>query len=50
MLAVLGVFFPLAALLGLLGLAYVATPDVPRITGTVALILTIAALGVAILH
>ncbi|MFC9752999.1 hypothetical protein [Streptomyces sp. NPDC056921] len=43
-------FFPLAALLGLLGLAYVATPDVPRITGTVALILTLAALGAAILH
>ncbi|MFD7066090.1 hypothetical protein ACFV97_02515 [Streptomyces sp. NPDC059913] len=48
--AVLGVLFPLAALTGLLGLAYVATPDVPRITGTVALIVTLAALGLAILH
>lgn len=46
----LGLFFACAALLSLLGLAAVAAPDVPRITGTVALILTLAALGVAILH
>lgn len=46
----LGVFFACAALLALLGLAYVAAPDVPRIAGTVALILTLAALGAAILH
>lgn len=46
----LGLLFPLAAITGLLGLAYLATPDVPRITGTVALVLTIAALGLAILH
>lgn len=45
-----GVLFPLAALLGLLGLAYVALDAVPRITGTVALIVTLAAFGLAILH
>jgi hypothetical protein len=45
-----GVLFPLAALLGLLGLAYVALDDVPRTLGTVALILTLAALCAAILN
>ncbi|MFJ6645786.1 hypothetical protein ACIQPS_09005 [Streptomyces sp. NPDC091290] len=41
------VFFAGAALLALFGLCAVALHDVPRITGTVALILTLAALGVA---
>ncbi|MGW7196007.1 hypothetical protein [Streptomyces chryseus] len=44
------VFFAAAALLALAGLCAVALSDVPPITGTVALILTLAALGVAILH
>ena len=39
--------FPLAALGALAGLCALALHDVPRITGTVALILTLAALGVA---
>ncbi|WP_328314132.1 hypothetical protein OG432_30325 [Streptomyces sp. NBC_00442] len=43
-------FFALAALLALAGLSAVAPHDVPRITGTVAFILTLATLGVAILH
>lgn len=47
---ILAVFFGLSALLGFLGLCAVALHDVPRITGTVALILTLAALGVAVLH
>jgi hypothetical protein len=50
MLALGALLFPLAALTGLLGLAYVALTDVPRITGTVALIVTLAALGLAILQ
>lgn len=45
-----GALFPLAALLALLGLAYVALDAVPPTLGTVALVLTIAALGLAILH
>lgn len=45
-----GVLFPLAALLGLLGLAYVALDAVPPILGTVAFVLTLAAFGLAILH
>lgn len=43
-------FFASAALLALLCLCALALPDIPRITGTVALVLTIAALGLAILH
>ncbi|MET9517019.1 hypothetical protein [Streptomyces sp. NPDC002994] len=46
----LAAFFVGSMLLALLGLAAVALSDVPRITGTVALIVTLAALGVAILH
>jgi hypothetical protein len=45
-----GWFFLLAALGALLGLCALALHDVPPIAGTVALILTLAALGVAILH
>ncbi|MFD3310082.1 hypothetical protein [Streptomyces sp. NPDC058694] len=41
------VLFPLAALLGFCGLCAVALHDVPRIAGTVAFILTLAALAVA---
>ena len=47
---ILVVFFAGSALLALLGLCAVALHDVPRITGTVALILTIAALGAATLR
>ncbi|MFJ9217869.1 hypothetical protein ACIRJL_17155 [Streptomyces sp. NPDC102383] len=43
-------FFVLAALLGLLGLVVVDVRTVPPITGTCALILTLAALGVALLR
>ncbi|MFD8667063.1 hypothetical protein ACFV1U_16920 [Streptomyces microflavus] len=43
-------FFVGSTVLGLAGLAYVCLRDVPRIAGTVALVLTIAALGLAILH
>jgi hypothetical protein len=43
-------FFPVAALGSAIGLCAVALSDVPRITGTVALIVTLAALGLAILH
>lgn len=46
----LGVFFAVAALGALLGLAYLAAPDVPRIAGSVAFIVTLAALAVAILR
>ena len=42
--------FPVAALVALTGLALVAPRDVPRITGTVALIVTLAALAVAALR
>lgn len=44
------VFFVLAALVGLLGLAVVDVRTVPPVSGTCALILTLAALGLAILH
>ncbi|WP_326730252.1 hypothetical protein [Streptomyces phaeochromogenes] len=44
------VLFPLAALLGFCGLCAVALRDVPKIAGTVALILTLAALAVAVLR
>jgi hypothetical protein len=37
-------------LLGFAGLAWVCLRDVPRITGSCALIVTLAALGVAILR
>jgi hypothetical protein len=47
---ILGLFFGLLALLALFGLCAVALHDVPRISGTVALIITMAALGVAILR
>lgn len=43
-------FFVGSTVLSLVGLAYVCLDDLPRITGTVALVLTIAALGLAILH
>lgn len=42
--------FAAAALLALFGLCAIALHDVPRISGTVALIVTLAALGVAILR
>ncbi|MEU2993512.1 hypothetical protein ABZ772_24830 [Streptomyces griseoincarnatus] len=42
--------FPVVALLALAGLCALALPDVPRITGTCALILTLAALAVAIVR
>ncbi|MEV6790888.1 hypothetical protein AB0M87_02580 [Streptomyces sp. NPDC051320] len=45
-----GLLFPLAALTALLGLCAAALPDVPRITGTVAFIVTLAAFGLAILR
>ncbi|MGW0596126.1 hypothetical protein ACWD11_03160 [Streptomyces sp. NPDC002776] len=47
---VLTVCFGLSALLALFGLCAVALHDVPRITGTVAFIVTLAALGVAIVR
>ncbi|WP_420034685.1 hypothetical protein ACN2WE_21395 [Streptomyces sp. cg28] len=46
----LAIFYPIAVLVSVLGLCAVALRDVPRITGTVALTLTLAALGVAILR
>ncbi|MFD7990752.1 hypothetical protein [Streptomyces mexicanus] len=48
--AFLAAFFAGSALAALYGLCAVALHDVPRITGTVALILTLATLGVAVLH
>ncbi|MFZ4264487.1 hypothetical protein [Streptomyces arboris] len=48
--ALFGPLCALAAVLALLGLALVAADAVPPVTGTVALVLTIAALGLAILH
>ncbi|MFF9124375.1 hypothetical protein ACF09J_13875 [Streptomyces sp. NPDC014889] len=51
MLAVLlAVFFAAAAVAGFAGLALLDARTVPPITGTCALILTIAALAVAVLH
>ncbi|MFI2431970.1 hypothetical protein [Streptomyces sp. NPDC018693] len=47
---ILAVLFPLAALAALLGLALVDTRTVPPISGTCALILTLAALTVAVLR
>ena len=46
----LGVFFALAAVAALVGLALVDIRTVPPITGTCAFILTLAALGVAVLR
>ncbi|WP_172384783.1 hypothetical protein [Streptomyces sp. MNP-20] len=46
----LAALFPAAVLVAFFGLCAVALRDVPRITGTVALIVTLAALGVAILR
>lgn len=43
-------FFALAALSGLLGLALVDRRTVPPVSGTCALILTVAALAVAVLR
>ena len=45
-----GVFCAACVLIALAGLALVAPRDIPPISGTVALILTFAALGVAILR
>jgi len=47
---ILAGLFALAMLLGLLGLVLVDVRTVPPITGTCALVLTLAALGVAILR
>ncbi|MFJ2733701.1 hypothetical protein [Streptomyces sp. NPDC087317] len=46
----LALIFPFAAVAGLLGLALLDRRTIPPITGTCALILTIAALAVAVLH
>lgn len=47
---ILAAFFVAAASLAFLGLCAVALPDVPKISGTVALVLTLTALGVAVLR
>ncbi|MDX3522386.1 hypothetical protein [Streptomyces scabiei] len=47
---ILAAFFGLSALLALFGLCAVALHDVPRISGTVALIITLAALGAVTLR
>ncbi|MEU8676805.1 hypothetical protein [Streptomyces sp. NPDC048560] len=47
---ILAAFFVVSTVLALLGLCAVALSDVPRITGTVALIVTLAALAAAIVH
>ncbi|MFM9566136.1 hypothetical protein [Streptomyces turgidiscabies] len=46
----LAAFFVLAALGGLVGLVLVHPRTVPKFTGTCAFILTLAALGVAVLR
>ncbi|MGW1000759.1 hypothetical protein [Streptomyces sp. NPDC002520] len=46
----LTVSFAAASLLALVGLCAIALHDVPRITGTAAFILTLAALAVAVLR
>ncbi|MFF2405740.1 hypothetical protein [Streptomyces sp. NPDC058092] len=46
----LAAFFVGTTLLALAGLCAVALSDIPRTLGTVALIVTIAALGAALLH
>jgi len=47
---ILTAFFASSALLGLLGLCAMALRDVPKISGTVAVILTLAALGAALVR
>jgi hypothetical protein len=47
---ILGLFFGLSAAFGLLGLCAIAPRSVPPISGTCALILSLAALAVAIRH
>jgi hypothetical protein len=47
---ILAAFFVLATLAALVGLARVDPRTIPPVTGTCALILTLAALGAAILH
>ncbi len=47
---ILPALFGLSALLALFGLCALALHDVPRISGTVAFILTLAALSVAVLR
>jgi hypothetical protein len=47
---ILGLFFGLSALLGLFGLCAVALHDVPRVSGTVVFVLTLAALAVALVR
>ncbi|MFD4788254.1 hypothetical protein ACFWN1_14585 [Streptomyces sp. NPDC058459] len=47
---ILAVFFVLAALAALIGLALVDVRTIPPVTGTAALILTAAALAVAVLR
>lgn len=46
----IGLFFLSAACFGAAGLCSVCLREVPTITGTVAVIVTLAALGLAILH
>jgi hypothetical protein len=48
--AIVAAFFAGSALVALFGLCAVALHDVPRITGTVAFIVTVAALGAAVLR
>ncbi|MFE7232541.1 hypothetical protein ACFVAF_18145 [Streptomyces sp. NPDC057596] len=50
LLAALAAFFVAATAAGLIGLALVDRRTIPPITGTCALILTLAALAVAVLH
>lgn len=47
---ILAAFFAGSVLVALLGLCAVALHDVPKISGTVALVLTLAALGVVVLR
>ncbi|MFJ4617405.1 hypothetical protein [Streptomyces sp. NPDC088812] len=47
---ILAAFFPAAALVALAGLALVAPRTVPPVSGTCALIVTLAALGVALVR
>lgn len=47
---ILAAFFAGSALLALFGLCAVALHDVPKLTGTVAFIVTLAAIGAAILR
>lgn len=48
--AVLALYFLTAACFGFAGLCTVCLREVPLITGTAAVIVTLAALGLAILH